>query len=85
MVKNLLAIQQTWVLSLGQKDPPEKEMATQLSILDWRTSWTEEPEGLQSLGWQKVGDDSSILAWRILLTEQSGGLPSMRSQRAGHD
>ena len=51
MVKNLLAIQQTWVLSLGQKDPPEKEMATQLSILDWRTSWTEEPEGLQSLGW----------------------------------
>ena len=38
------------VRSLGQKDPMEKEMAPQVSILDWRISWTEEPGRLQSMG-----------------------------------
>ena len=55
MVKNLPAMQETWVQSLGQEDPVEKEMATHSSILAWRTPWTEEPGGLQSMGSQRVG------------------------------
>ena len=52
MVKNLLVMQETWVLSLGWEDPLEKEMATHSSILAWRIPWTEEPGGLQSMGSQ---------------------------------
>ena len=48
MVKNLPAMQQTWVQSLGQEDPLEEGMATHYSILAWRIPWTEEPGGLQS-------------------------------------
>ena len=45
-----------WVRSLDlQEDPLEKEMATYSSILAWRIPWTEEPDGLQSMGWQRVG------------------------------
>ena len=47
-VKNLLAIQETWVQFLGQKDPLEKEMATHSSILAWKIPWMEESGGLQS-------------------------------------
>ena len=50
--KNLSAMQVTWVRPLGQEDPLEKEMATDSSILAWRFSWTEEPDGLQSMGLQ---------------------------------
>ena len=57
MVKNLPAMQETWVQSLGQEDPLEKEMATHSSILAWRNPWTEEPGGLQSMGPQGVGRD----------------------------
>ena len=57
MVKNLPAMQKTWVLSLGQEDPLEKGMATCSSILAWRAPWTEEPGGLQSMGLQTVGHD----------------------------
>ena len=55
MVKNLPAMQETWVWSLGQEDPLEKGMATHCSILGWEIPWTEEPGGLQSLGLQRVG------------------------------
>ena len=48
-VKNLPAIQETRVQSLGQEDPLEKETATHSSILAWRIPWTEEPGGLQSI------------------------------------
>jgi len=50
MVKNLPAVQETWVQSLGWDDPLEKGMATHSSILAWRIPWTEEPGGLQSTG-----------------------------------
>ena len=56
-VKNLPAMQETWVRSLGQEDPLEKEMATHSSILAWRNPWTEEPGGLQSMGSQRDGHD----------------------------
>ena len=54
MVKNLPAMQGTWVQSLGQEDPLEKGMATLSSILAWEIPWTEEPGGLQSMGVAKV-------------------------------
>ena len=62
VVKNLPAMQETLVRSLGWEDPLEKGMATHSNILAWRTIWTEEPGGLQSMGSQRVGHD--------LVTEQ---------------
>ena len=50
MVKNVLAMQETRVQSLGQEDPLEKEMATYSSILAGKIPWTEEPGRLQSMG-----------------------------------
>ena len=58
-IKNLPAVWETWVQSLGGKDLLEKEMATHSSILAWRISWTEEPSGLQSIGLQRVRRDCS--------------------------
>ena len=60
MVKNPPAMQTTkemWVQSLDGEDPLEKEMATHSSILAWRIPWTEEPDGLQSMGSQRVQRD----------------------------
>ena len=57
IVKNLPAMQETWVPSLGQDDPLEKGMATHSNIFDWRIPWTEEPGGLQSMGSKKVRHD----------------------------
>ena len=57
MVKTPPAVQETWVQSLGQEDPLEKEMATHSSTLAWRIPWREEPGGLQSMGWQRVRQD----------------------------
>ena len=54
-VKNLPAIQETWVQSLGWEDPLEKGIATHSSVLVLRIPWTEEPVRLQSLGSQRVG------------------------------
>ena len=56
-LKHLPATRETWVRSLGWEDPLEKEMATHSRILAWRTPWTEEPGGLQSMGLQRVGLD----------------------------
>ena len=53
LVKNLPAIQETWVASLSQEDPLNKGMATQSSILAWRIPWTKEPGGQQSMGLQR--------------------------------
>ena len=57
MVKNLPALQETPVRSLGQEDPLEKEMATHSSIVAWRIPWTEEPGGPQFMGSQRVRHD----------------------------
>ena len=57
MVKNLPAMQETQVGSLGWEDPLEKGKATHSSILAWRILWTEEPGGLQSMGLQRVRHD----------------------------
>ena len=57
MVKRLPAMQETWVQSLGQEDPLEKEMATHSITLAWKIPWMEEPGKLQSMGLQRVGHD----------------------------
>ena len=54
-VKNLPAMPETWVQSLGWKEPLEEEMATHSSVFAWEIPWTEEPGGLQSMGLQRVG------------------------------
>ena len=56
-VKNLPAMQEIWVGSLGWEDPLQKEIATHSSILSLRIPWTKEPGGLLSMGLQSVGHD----------------------------
>ena len=56
-VKNLPAMREPWVQSLGREDPLEKGIATHSSILAWRIPRTEEPGGLQSMGSQRVKCD----------------------------
>ena len=57
LVKNLPAVQKTQVRCLGWEDPLEKEIATHSSMLAWKISWTEEPDGLQSMGSQRGRHD----------------------------
>ena len=57
LVKNLSAMWETWVRSLGWEDALEEDTATHSSILAWRIPWTEEPSGLQFMGLQRVGHD----------------------------
>ena len=57
LVKNLPAMQETWVWYLSQEDPLEKEMETHSSIPAWEIPWTEEPGGLQSMGSQRMEHD----------------------------
>ena len=57
MIKNLPAMQETWVQSLGQKDPLEKGVAPHSSVLAWRIPGTAEPGGLPSVGSHRVGHD----------------------------
>ena len=59
MVKNLPAMLETQVQSLGKEDPLEKGMATHSSVLAWRIPWTGEPGGLQSMGSKRVGHNQS--------------------------
>ena len=59
MVKNLLAMQETWVQSLGPEDPPDKGMAVHSRIIAWKIPWTEEPSRPQSMGlpsWTQLSD-----------------------------
>ena len=83
-VKRLPAMWETWVLSLGQEDPLEKEMATHSSTHAWKILWTKEPGRLQSMGSQTVGHDwatslllfsSPTLACRFFLPLSHLGSP----------
>ena len=68
MAKNLPAMQETWVQSLGLEDPLDKEVATYSTILAWRTPWTEEPGGLQSMESQRVGYDWATNTFTLFFT-----------------
>ena len=67
MLKNLPAMLETQVQSLGQEDPLEKGMATHSSILAWRIPRTEEPGGLQSMGSQRIGHDWATNTYKHIL------------------
>ena len=75
--KTLTAMRETWVQSLGREDPLEEGMATHSSILAWRIPWTEEPDGPQSTGSQRVGHDRetkhSTYMKRSMLGREKGG------------
>ena len=70
-VKNLPALRETWIRSLGRKDTPEKEMAIHSSILAWRTPWTEEHGGLQSMVSQELNTTEQL----ILSHQNMGRVP----------
>ena len=79
-VKSLPTMQETWVQSLGQEDPLEKEMATHSSIPAWEIPWTKEPGGLQSMGSQRVRHDWVTLLHftslqKVLLRKSSCWIP----------
>ena len=70
MGKNLPAMQETQIWSLGWEDSLKKETATHSSILAWRIPWTEKPCGLQSIGLQRIGQDqaTNIFTFTVNLT-----------------
>ena len=67
MVKNLPAMQETWVRSLGGEDPLEKGMDTHSNILAWKIPWTEEPIRLYS-PWGREESDTTVRLTLLLLT-----------------
>ena len=73
MVKNLLAMQETLIQSLGQEDPLEKGVATHSSISAWEIPWTEEPGKLQSMGSQK--------SWTRLLDQTTNSMLALNFKR----
>ena len=74
MVKNLPAMQEAWVRSLGQEDPLEEEMVTHSSIFAWEIPWTEEPGGLQSMGLQGVRHDQATKHSTLGHSEEQGSM-----------
>ena len=70
MVKNLPAVWETWVRSLGWEDPLERGMATHSSILAWRLPWTEEPGGLQSWGGKEL-DATERLTFSLFIQRKA--------------
>ena len=70
LVKNLPAMREIWVQSLGQEDPLEKGQAIHSSILAWRMLRTEEPGRLHSTGWQKSQTPESDFHFHIYLNQQ---------------
>ena len=88
-VKHLPAMQETWVQSLGQKDPLEKEMAPHSSTLAWKIPRTEEPGRLQSMGSQRVRHDWAtslhFTSYKSIITLNVNGLnaPTKRHRLAG--
>ena len=81
MVKQLPTTRETWVRSLGQKDPLEKEMATHSSTLAWKIPWMEESPRLQSMGSQRVGRDSAT-SLSLFIGDKIVNLPFSSSDRS---
>ena len=84
MVKNLPALQETWVQSSGWKDPLMKRMASYSSTLAWEIPWIQEPGGLQSMGPQRIGHDSATSTHTHTHThthiQRSRGEPELESK-----
>ena len=80
MVKNLPAMWETWVQSLGWEDPLGKGTATHSSILAWRVPWTEEPGGLQSMRLQE-SDTTERLSTHHNIAKHTVGLKKMNNEQ----
>ena len=81
MVKHLPTMRDTGVQSLGQEDPPEKEMATHSSTLAWKIPWMEESGRWGKIPWMEESGRWGKIPWM----EESGRLQPMGSQRVRHD
>ena len=79
MVRHLSSMLETQVRSLGQEDPPEKEMATHSSTLAWKIPWKDDPGRLQSMGPQRAGHD-----WATLLTYKSDPVITFQCPKVPH-
>ena len=80
MVKHLPTMWETWVQSLGQEDPLEKEMATHSSTLAWKIPWMEKPGKLQSMGlqsWTRLSDFTFFLSFLSLVAQMVKKPPAM--------
>ena len=84
-------MRESWVRSLGQEDPLEKEMATHSSILAWRIPDCNPPDTTERLDFhfhaveKEMATHSSVLAWRLPRTVEPGGLPTMGLHRVSHN
>ena len=76
LAKNRPAKQETWVRSLGQEDPLEKETATHSSIVAWEVPWADRPDRLFSMGLQRVGRD--------LATKTANNMSHLLLLKTGH-
>ena len=79
MVKNLPATQETWVRSLDWEDPLEEEMAAHSNSPAWKTPWTEEPGGLQSMGSQEMHTTEHAHIHTCLQTQTCSRRKSMKA------
>ena len=77
MVKNLPAMQEAWLRSLGGEDPLEQRKATHSSILAWRIPRTEEPGRLQSMGLQRIGKENNTFITFTLILMRATGVHSL--------
>jgi hypothetical protein len=79
MVKNLLAMQEIPVGSLGREDPLEKEMATHSTILAWKIPWAEEPGRLQPMGSQRVrhNEQLTLLLYYLIYISKFSSFPNI--------
>ena len=84
-VKRLSAMLETWVRSLGRKDPLEKEMATHSSTPAWKIPWTEEPGRLQSVWLQRVRHDWATLVTFLTPWKKSYAQPQQHIKKQSHD
>ena len=71
MIKNMPAMQQTWVQSLGGEDPLEEGLATHSTILSWRIPWTESPSGYSP--WDRKESDATEVTWHTWHTVKRMG------------
>ena len=85
IVKNLPAMQETWVLSLGWEDPLQKGMATHSSILAWRIPWREEPGRLQSTGSHNEWDTIERLTQLFILGHREKGALETEKKNTNED
>ena len=82
LVKNLPAMLETWVQSLGWENPLENEMETHSSILAWRIPWTEEPDGLKFSGLERVRHGCETFTFSLTKRRRKGVKKNQKHSKA---